>query len=79
MDKNQIRGRYYRALAEGHSQDDAVRIANGGKPEDQGPEQQDADEYPSDAEMREAIKAATGKTPGPRTGRDKLIEQYEAL
>lgn len=80
MSKHDIRGRYYLALAEGYSQDDAVRIANGGQPEDQAQEQQEpADEYPTDAEMREAIKAAAGKAPGPRTSRAKLIEQYKAL
>lgn len=33
----------------------------------------------SDAEMRAAIKAATGKVPGPRTSHETLIEQYTAI
>lgn len=32
-----------------------------------------------DADLRAAIKAATGTAPGPRTSRATLIEQYRAL
>lgn len=35
--------------------------------------------WPSDTEMRVAIKAATGKSPGPRTSREALIEQFNAI
>lgn len=37
-----------------------------------------AAEGPSDEEMRQAIKEATGRLPHPATGREKLLEQYEA-
>jgi hypothetical protein len=33
----------------------------------------------SDEQLRAMIKAKTGKAPGGRTGRAKLIEQYKAL
>lgn len=34
---------------------------------------------PSDAEMRAAIKAATGKAPGPRTSHDELVRQFNEI
>lgn len=82
MDKHAIRARYYAALADGYSQADAVRIANGrdvevidvagfGEPQD--------DTGMTDAELREAIRVATGTAPHHRTGRDKLLAQYAAL
>ncbi|MFP1634093.1 hypothetical protein ACLB6G_20375 [Zhengella sp. ZM62] len=33
----------------------------------------------SDAQLRDAIKEATGKAPGPRTSREKLVEQFNEL
>jgi hypothetical protein len=33
----------------------------------------------SDEQLRDAIKAATGKSPHHKLGRDKLIEQFDAL
>lgn len=33
----------------------------------------------SDEQLHEAIKDATGKAPHPKTGRDKLLAQYNAL
>ena len=77
-DKSAIRSRYYAALAQGHSQSEAVRIANGGNAKAAVPVE-NADEYPPDDVLREAIKTATGKAPHWKASRDKLIEQYEAL
>ena len=37
------------------------------------------DGFPPDADLRDAIKAATGKAPGPRVSREKLIEQYQGI
>lgn len=37
-----------------------------------------AQEGPSDEDMREAVKQATGRYPHPAMSRDKLLEQYEA-
>ncbi len=37
------------------------------------------DELPSDDEMRTAIEAATGKKVNAKTGRPKLIEQFNAI
>lgn len=33
----------------------------------------------SDTQLRDAIKEATGKMPGPRTSREKLVEQFNEL
>jgi hypothetical protein len=33
----------------------------------------------SDAELRDAIKEATGQAPGPRTARETLIERFNEL
>jgi len=33
----------------------------------------------SDAQLRDSIKAATGKAPGPRTTRENLIAQFNEL
>lgn len=35
--------------------------------------------YPTDVEMRAAIEVATGAAPHHRTGRAKLIEQFNAI
>lgn len=93
MSKSEIRGRYYAALAEGRSQAEAVSIANGVEfgavdvssfsvPADVADEAMPAATRTidlTDSELREAIKEATGKAPGPRTGREKLIEQFKVL
>lgn len=39
----------------------------------------DSGEQFSDEQLRAAIKEATGKAPHHKTGRDKLIEQFNAL
>lgn len=39
----------------------------------------DAPAILSDAEMRAAIKAATGKAPGPRTSHDELVRQFNEI
>lgn len=33
----------------------------------------------SDEQLRDAIKTATGKAPGPRTSREKLVERFNEL
>jgi len=37
------------------------------------------DGFPDNVALRAAIKAATGKAPGPRTSREALIEQFNAI
>ena len=83
MDKNDIRARYYAALAEGHGIAGATQIANGGEreaPRKVAPAAEvQGDGFPADDAMREAIKAATGKAPHWKASREKLVEQYKAL
>lgn len=45
----------------------------------QADESEPDDGFPPSADMRAAIKAETGKAPGPRTSRESLIEQFNAL
>lgn len=79
-DKSTIRSRYYAALEQGHSQIDAVRIANGEQAQVKPVQAVAGDvEYPDDDSLRAEIKAATGKAPHWKASREKLIEQYEAL
>lgn len=39
----------------------------------------DSGEQFSDTQLRDVIKEATGKMPGPRTSREKLVEQFNEL
>lgn len=50
-----------------------------GKPDDEGGTAGNDDGLPTDDEMREAIKAATGTAPHWKLSRENLIAQYQAL
>lgn len=47
--------------------------------DDNAPLGYDSGEQFSDSDLRDAIKMASGKTPGPRTSREKLIEMFNGL
>lgn len=47
--------------------------------DDNAPIGYDSGEQFSDSDLRDAIKMASGKAPGPRTSREKLIEMFNGL